>query len=61
MRACIGQNMAKLELAIIISFLVLNYSWELKPGFVLETEIALSTKPKDGIWCIYKPRKTRGL
>ncbi|KAL2871153.1 cytochrome P450 [Aspergillus lucknowensis] len=47
-RACIGRNLAYMEVSIVIAALVLNFEWELaEPGSAMETVERFNCNPKE--------------
>ncbi|KAL3447890.1 cytochrome P450 [Aspergillus insuetus] len=47
-RACIGRNLAYMEVSIVVAALVLNFEWELaEPGSVMETIERFNRGPKE--------------
>jgi len=58
-RVCIGQNMARAEMSAILTVLIARYDWKLAPGFTFDTELALTFKPKNGVWCDFVPRNLK--
>ncbi|CEL09163.1 hypothetical protein ASPCAL12303 [Aspergillus calidoustus] len=56
-RACIGRNLAYMEVSIVVAALVLNFEWELaEPGSVMETIERFNRGPKE-LFVKAKPRK----
>lgn len=54
--ACLGKNLAILELRTMIALTVNQFAMTLKPGNRIETKIVLTTKPKNGVWVNFKGR-----
>lgn len=54
--ACLGRNLAMLELRGVLAFLVNRYELTLKPGTTIDTQAALTMLPKGGIWVNLKER-----
>jgi cytochrome P450 len=54
--ACLGKNLAILELRTMIALTVNQFTMTLKPGNRIETKIILTTKPKNGVWVNFKER-----
>ncbi|KAI8092872.1 cytochrome P450 [Halteromyces radiatus] len=54
--ACLGKNLAILELRTMIALTVNQFTCSLKPGNRIETKIILTTKPKNGVWVHFKKR-----
>ncbi|KAJ9614440.1 hypothetical protein H2200_002576 [Cladophialophora chaetospira] len=46
-RACIGKNLAYMEVSIVVAALVLNFEWELADGFVMDTIERFNCNPKE--------------
>ncbi|ORZ05055.1 cytochrome P450 [Absidia repens] len=54
--ACLGKNLAILELRTMIALTMNQFSLTLKPGNIIETKIVLTTKPKNGVWIHFDER-----
>ncbi|KAI9322678.1 cytochrome P450 [Dichotomocladium elegans] len=54
--ACLGKNLAILELRTVIASVVNQFTFSLKPGNVIETKVILTTKPRNGVWLHFERR-----
>lgn len=54
--ACLGKNLAVLELRTIIACTMNQFTCSLKEGSVIETRIVLTTKPRNGVWAHFQKR-----
>ncbi|KAL7333404.1 hypothetical protein PS15p_202308 [Mucor circinelloides] len=54
--ACIGKNLAILELRTVIACTMNQFSCTLKKDSVIDTKIVLTTKPRHGVWVHFKKR-----
>lgn len=54
--ACLGKNLAVLELRTIIACTMNQFTCTLKEGSVIETKIVLTTKPRNGVWVHFEKR-----
>ncbi|KAL9539422.1 hypothetical protein MBANPS3_010262 [Mucor bainieri] len=54
--ACIGKNLAILELRTVIACTMNQFSCTLKKDSVIDTKIVLTTKPRHGVWAHFKKR-----
>ncbi|KAI8390856.1 cytochrome P450 [Radiomyces spectabilis] len=48
--ACLGKNLAILELRTVIACTVNQFTLSLQKGNVIDTKIVLTTKPRHGVW-----------
>ncbi|KAI9303164.1 cytochrome P450 [Cunninghamella echinulata] len=55
--ACLGKNLAILELRTVIATVINQFTFSLQPGNKIETKIVLTTKPKNGVWINFVKRK----
>ncbi|GAN03989.1 cytochrome P450 [Mucor ambiguus] len=54
--ACIGKNLAILELRTVIACTMNQFYCTLKKDSVIDTKIVLTTKPRHGVWVHFKKR-----
>lgn len=54
--ACLGKNLAILELRTVIACTMNQFSCTPKEGSVIETKVVLTTKPRHGVWVHFKKR-----
>ncbi|KAG2195955.1 hypothetical protein INT47_007091 [Mucor saturninus] len=55
--ACLGKNLAVLELRTIIACTMNQFTCHLQKGSVIETKIVLTTKPRNGVWVHFQKRE----
>ncbi|CAF3016136.1 unnamed protein product [Rotaria sp. Silwood2] len=55
-RSCIGQNFAMLEAKITLAMIIKRFRFELVPGQKLVPDIAITIRPKYGMWMKISPR-----
>lgn len=55
--ACLGKNLAVLELRTIIACTMNQFTCHLKEDSVIETKIVLTTKPRNGVWVHFQSRE----
>jgi cytochrome P450 len=48
-RRCIGQNLAMLEMLVILAMMAQAYEFRLVPGYPVEPEARITLRPRDGI------------
>jgi cytochrome P450 len=54
--ACLGKNLATLELRAAIACTLNQFTCTLKEGCVIDTKVVLTTKPRYGVWVQFKKR-----
>ncbi|KAI8983564.1 cytochrome P450 [Pilobolus umbonatus] len=54
--ACIGKNLAILELRTVIACTINQYTMTLKEGCVIDTKVVLTTRPRNGVWVNFHRR-----
>ncbi|KAI8640820.1 cytochrome P450 [Parasitella parasitica] len=54
--ACLGKNLAILELRTVIACAMNQFTCTLKKDSIIDTKIVLTTKPRHGVWCNFKKR-----
>ncbi|CAF1157309.1 unnamed protein product [Adineta ricciae] len=56
-RSCIGQNFAMLEAKIMLALIIKHFHFELVPGQKFTPDVAVTIRPKYGMWMRIWPRK----
>ncbi|KAI9482996.1 MAG: cytochrome P450 [Benjaminiella poitrasii] len=54
--ACLGKNLAILELRTVIACVMNQFTCRLKEGSVIDTMVVLTTKPRFGVWVYFEKR-----
>ncbi|KAI7907735.1 cytochrome P450 [Cokeromyces recurvatus] len=54
--ACLGKNLAILELRTVIACVMNQFTCKLKEGLVIDTKVVLTTKPRYGVWVHFEQR-----
>ncbi|KAI9261035.1 cytochrome P450 [Sporodiniella umbellata] len=54
--SCLGKNMAVLELRTVIACTVNQFTFKLREGCHIDTQIVLTTKPRNGVWVHFTKR-----
>lgn len=54
--ACLGKNLAILELRTVIACTMNQFTCTLKEGSVIDTKVVLTTKPRHGVWVHFNKR-----
>ncbi|KAI8879250.1 cytochrome P450 [Backusella circina FSU 941] len=55
--ACLGKNLAILELRTVIACVMNQFTCSLKPDCVVSTQVVLTTKPRNGVWVKFNKRE----
>lgn len=55
-RKCIGNNLAEMEGPLLLAFGAQRYELRMQPGQPIETEMAITLRPKDGLQMTLHPR-----
>jgi cytochrome P450 len=56
-RACIGNHFAMIEGPLLLALIAQRYELDLQPGQVIEPEVAVTVKPKNGLKMMVRKRK----
>lgn len=54
--ACLGRNLAMLELRVLLAFVINRFDITPKEGTKLDTKFKVTLLPKDGVWLTLKDR-----
>ena len=54
--ACLGKNLAVLELRTVIACAMNEYTCHIKENSVIDTKVVLTTKPRYGVWTHFQKR-----
>jgi cytochrome P450 len=60
-RICLGIAFAKLEMKIVMAYLLRSYEWELLPNQNLEPNVIPTRRPKDGLKVKFRRREEKSL
>ncbi|RUS22709.1 cytochrome P450 [Endogone sp. FLAS-F59071] len=55
--ACLGRNLAILELRCVFAMVLERFHVSPKEGFEIETEVMFTLRPKNGVWLQFKERR----
>lgn len=55
--ACMGKNLSILELRTVIACTVNQFKLKLREGSIIDTKVALTTKPRHGVWVYFEKRQ----
>src|ERR671932_1512822 len=53
---CIGNNLALMEGPLLLAMIAQNYELDLAPGHAVEREVAVTMRPKEGLYVRLRPR-----
>lgn len=56
MHACLGKNLAILELRTVIACVINQFTCTLKKNSIIDTKVVLTTKPRHGVWVHFQNR-----
>ena len=53
---CIGNNLALMEGPLLLAMIAQRYELDLEPGRPVEREVAVTMRPKEGVYVRLRPR-----
>jgi cytochrome P450 len=55
-RTCIGNHFAMIEGPLLLALIAQRYELDVAPGFIVEPEVAVTVRPKNGLKMILRKR-----
>ena len=53
---CIGSNLALIEATLLLAMVAQRYEFVLVPGRLVEREVAVTMRPREGLYVRLRPR-----